>query len=82
MTRYYPGLNDALKTVDDMTEADCLTHLNALYGTDNLKYGATIEDVREEVRRQMREDFTDRTRPEDDAWIKAMADCARKPHDR
>jgi hypothetical protein len=76
MTRYYPGLNDALRSVDNMTESECLRHLNALYGIDNLKYGASIEDVRDEVRRQIREDFTDRSRPEDDAWIAALSAAA------
>lgn len=59
MTKYYPGLNEALATVDEADEKECLRHLDALYGRDKLKYGASLEDLREEVRAQMRRDFTD-----------------------
>lgn len=58
MTRYYPGLNEALATVNDADETECLRHLDDLYGRDNLKYGASLETLREEVRDQMRRDFT------------------------
>ena len=77
MARYYPGVNEALAKVDGMDEQQCICLLEDLYGTDNLKYGATLEQVREEARRQIREDFRDRSRPEEDAWIEAMAKAAR-----
>lgn len=80
MTRYYPGLNDALATVNDADEQACLRHLDALYGRDNLKYGASLEDLREEVRAQMRRDFTDTSQEskEDRAWIEGMGKAARE----
>ena len=77
MARYYPGLNEALAKIDNATEQECVRHLDDLYGRNNLRYGATLEEVREEARRQIREDFTDRSDPERDAWISAMAQSAK-----
>lgn len=78
MARYYPGVNEALEKVDSMTEAECVNYMSGLYGTDNLRYGASLEEVREEVKRQIREDFRDRSDPERDAFVETMAKIARQ----
>lgn len=57
MPRYFPGLNEALADVKNM-DLDCLLgHIDRLYGRDNLQYGASVEDVREEALAQTRRDF-------------------------
>jgi len=80
MPKYYPGMYEALEKVDQCTEDECLNHLDALYGRDNLRYGASLEEVREETRRQIREDFRD-TSPEaqaQDEWVQAMVSASKK----
>lgn len=77
MTRYYPGVYSALEKVDTMTEQECISYMNSLYGTENLRYGASLEEVRDELRRQIRLDFTDSSDPAHDAWVKAMADACK-----
>lgn len=59
MTRYYPGVNEVRSRVMEMTDAELLEQIDALYGRDNLKYGATHEEILAETLRQVEEDWTD-----------------------
>jgi hypothetical protein len=80
MPKYFAGLNEALSKVDIMNEQQCLDYIDDLYGRENLKYGDSLENVKNELRRQIREDFTDRS-PEamrEDEWIKAMAEACKR----
>lgn len=53
----FPGYNDARRKVANMNLEELLELIEALYGRDNLKYGATIEDVREEAYAQQAKDW-------------------------
>jgi hypothetical protein len=79
MTRYYAGLNEALAPIDSMDEAGCLHIIDSLFGRDRLKYGDGIDELREEVRRQIREDFTDRSDPSWDGYVAAAVASVRVP---
>lgn len=57
MGLYHEGYSDALRRVDDMTEAECLDVLDNLFGRDNLKYGDGIEELKAETRRQLEREF-------------------------
>ena len=56
-TRYYPEYAQALEAARKMSLEQLLKNIDALYGRDNLKYGASVEDVREELFRQLEKDF-------------------------
>jgi hypothetical protein len=78
MTRYYPGMDKALSAVENMDAAECVKAMESLYGTDNLKYGASLETVLDELRRQISEDHTDRSNPDEDRFINSMVEIARE----
>ena len=56
---YYEGYGKARKEVSGMSEADLLTHIDTLYGRDNLPENYTLEELRIEALDQCRRDFTD-----------------------
>lgn len=58
MTRYYSGLNRALTNADSMDVKECLSLLDSLYGRAALKYGDGINELREELKKQLRRDYT------------------------
>jgi hypothetical protein len=58
MPKYWPGLSEATAKVDSMTERELLDGLDTLFGRDNLKYGDTATELREELKRQLRKEFT------------------------
>ena len=60
---YYPGLNDARETIRKQSLQEDLRTLDSLFGRDNLRYGATPEEVKEEALRQLQKEFTVQTRP-------------------
>lgn len=77
---YHPGMNEALDRLENMDESALLQVLDTLYGRDNLKYGATREDLLSEAREQVRRDFTN-MHPEAVAerkYITALTTAARR----
>ena len=64
MGMYYPGYSQAIAKMQTADLDELLAQIDALFGRDNLRYGATIEEVRAEAIRQTREEFTDRNSPE------------------
>lgn len=53
-----PNLWDAIKTlIKAARQPSPIVSAGKVYGRDNLKYGASLEALREEVRNQMRRDF-------------------------
>lgn len=59
MPQYYPEMHQVLAQANSWTLEECLQHIDCLYGRDRLAYGASLEEVREECKNQIREDFTD-----------------------
>jgi hypothetical protein len=54
---YCEGLNEALAGVKLMSREDLLSHLDCLYGQENLPMNFTDEELLEEAIRQTYEDF-------------------------
>jgi hypothetical protein len=52
-----PSLNEALARIDGQSLEDDLRTIDDLYGRDTLQYGATQEEVKEECKRQVEQDF-------------------------
>ena len=65
MALYHEGMSEMLARVEMMTESECLQTLDSLFGRDNLKYGDDLEALRNETRRQIREEFKNTSDP---AW--------------
>jgi len=60
MGLYYDGYYEAREYLLKADLEDLLNTIDGLYGRDNLRYGATVEDVRQEALKQLKEEFTDR----------------------
>lgn len=56
-TKYLPGISDALAAVAQMDRDQLVEHMRALYGTNNLKFEATMDEIRAEAARQTRLEF-------------------------
>ncbi len=56
---HYPGYAESREKVKAYTDKQLLDLLDALYGRDNLEYGATHEDLLAEALRQHDEEWTD-----------------------
>ena len=59
MALYYTGYSDAIQDVLEMSLEELLQLIDDLYGRDNLHYGDTVEQVREETLCQLKREFTD-----------------------
>ena len=67
--KHYDGYQAARqKTLDQSLEAD-LALIDALYGRDELSYGATPEEVKQEALRQLEIDWRDEVNEEATAWV-------------
>lgn len=65
MAYYFNGYSDARAHVAEITtQEELLAVLDPLYGRDNLKFGATLEDIRDEAYRQLEREFTDKSSAE------------------
>jgi len=53
----FHGYNEARAQVAAMTLDELLALIDALYGRDNLRYGATLEEVRDEAYAQQARDW-------------------------
>lgn len=60
--RYHPGYLEAIERVKKQTLEQDLKVLDDLYGRDNLRYGMTPEEVKEEALRQLELEFRDTSR--------------------
>jgi len=58
MGKYWPGLNDALSKVNSLDVQGCLEWIDMLYGRHMLKYGDELPELQDELKRQIRLDFT------------------------
>lgn len=66
MGLYHPGVNEAVANVQRMSRDELLAHIDILYGRDNLKFGATDDDIRAEAIDQTYRDFRNTA---DDRWV-------------
>lgn len=57
---HYPGYSESREKVQRYTDAQLLDLMDALYGRDNLQYGATHDDLLAEALRQHDEEWTDK----------------------
>lgn len=57
MSRYFDGYNEARERIKSQSLEDDLRLINDLYGTENLKYSATPEEVKQEALRQLERDW-------------------------
>jgi hypothetical protein len=55
---YFSGYNDARTTVQNQSLEEDLKTIDTLYGRDNLRYGASPAEVKEEALRQLQREFT------------------------
>lgn len=62
---YYEGYSEARENVRKQSLQEDLRTLDSLYGRENLRYGATPEDVKEEAMRQLQKEFT---KPAEAVW--------------
>lgn len=58
MSMYYPGMHDAIAKVDHYDQETCLRHIDALYGRDKLKFGDGLNEIRDELRAQLKREYT------------------------
>jgi hypothetical protein len=82
MSLYYPGYSEARENVAKMSEPELLRLLDDLFGRDNMPDGATLEEIRAEAFRQLREEWMDRSSPEYEQtqfWIKIMQAGGQQP---
>lgn len=57
--KYYPGYRESIKNVEQQSLEDDLKMIDDFYGRDNLEYGASPADVKEEALRQLEIEFRD-----------------------
>lgn len=70
--KHYDGYQEARqKTMDQSLEAD-LSLIDALYGRDELDYGATPEEVKQEALRQLEIEWREKVNEEATAWVEIL----------
>lgn len=72
MARFYPGMHEAIAKVDGYDMDTCLQHIDALYGRDSLRFCDGLDEVREELRKQLRREYT-KPKSEWSIWEQALA---------
>jgi hypothetical protein len=77
---YHPGYGTAREKVLRMTLDQLLEYIDALWGRDNLRYGATEDEVRAEALSQCDREFRNAEAARDGtlAWINAIADASKR----
>jgi hypothetical protein len=63
MSLYHPGYPEAMARIETLDEEGLYELFDDLFGRDNLPDDPTIEDLREEARRQTKREFKDESAP-------------------
>lgn len=84
MAIHYPGYDEAVARVPQMTESELYDLFRALFGTDNLPCNPTIEDLRAEAYIQLDKEWTDTTsdKAQELASWKPLLDAIREQNRR
>ena len=67
--KHWPGYAEAREQVQRQTLEQDLQTIDALYGRDGLRYGATPEDVKAEALRQLEIDFRSERNEQAEFWV-------------
>lgn len=72
--KHHPGYAEAREKIQSQTLEQDLETIDSLFGRDNLKYGATPEDVKAEALRQVEIEFrSERNASAEFAYLAGMA---------
>lgn len=67
--KHFEGYHEAIEVVKKQTLDENLATIDQLHGRDNLKYGASEEDVKQEALRQVEIDFRDCVNEDATFWV-------------